>query len=318
MLSSSANLEAVASRAKLTLTPSATPQKAISSPKRTRRRLVLSQTIIIDVDQARRSNQAETVILHHDIIQNPQTAFHFEMNWVGTTARCIDELVKSWIRTIDKYGLRLVEAYVDPIASITDKNVFQSTFPIRLAIPPPSIPNLQKRLPEGTQASHYFEHTILRQFGYILDIEAGNRFSDQVDIFYSYRRASFKYSQFVHKSGLAFVQVIGGQEGFRWLTNRLAGASNSYTGYTAWGGGGSGAGPPVKQNSGTSMAPPGQGVLDSERTERVATSELIRRQLEGLRDFCADPERLQEFYEQTLAKLPAAVDESAIDETVMF
>jgi hypothetical protein len=46
----------------------------------------------IDVDPFKRSDQAERVILHHDVIHNPTTAFHFELNWLGTTARFIGGL----------------------------------------------------------------------------------------------------------------------------------------------------------------------------------------------------------------------------------
>jgi len=42
-----------------------------------------------------------------------------------------------------------------------------------------------------------------------------------VDVVYSYRRMGFKYSQWVHRSGVAFVQIVGGIKGFLFLTNRL-------------------------------------------------------------------------------------------------
>ncbi len=256
--------------------------------------------MIIDVDPGGKSKYAETAILHHDVIQNPGTAFHFELNWMGTAARFIDDIVQYWSKIIEKYGLRLVEAYVDPIVNIQDKNVFQSTFPVRLAAPPPDIPNLQSRLPEGIKAEHYFEHCILKHFGYILDIEAGSRYSNTVDACYTYRRSSFRYSQYVHKSGLAFVQVIGGTEGFRWLTNRLAGTSNNYSFHSWSTTSTSGAG---RASTNTSVAPP---AAPNERVEkeRVATSVLIQRQLKGLHEFCSNAERLQAFYYSVIIALP--------------
>jgi hypothetical protein len=65
-----------------------------------------------------RSDQAESVILHHDIIHNPATVFHFELQWIGTTAHCIEDQIRSWNRTIERYGLKLVEAYVTQIGDI--------------------------------------------------------------------------------------------------------------------------------------------------------------------------------------------------------
>ncbi|CUA70189.1 Vacuolar membrane-associated protein iml1 [Neurospora crassa OR74A] [Rhizoctonia solani] len=189
--------------------------RSMFAPRRPRRRLVLSQTMTIDVDPLRRSDQAERVILHHDVIHNPTTAFHFELNWLGTTARFIDDMITSWNHALKRYGLKIVEAYVDQITDINRTNVFQSCYPIPLALAPPTIPDLAKRVPEGTQVEQYFECAILKHFGYILDISAGTNYPDSVEVFYSYRRDPFTYSQFVHKSGLAFCQVVGGTEGFR-------------------------------------------------------------------------------------------------------
>lgn len=182
------------------------------------------------------------------------------------------------MRAIERWGLKLVEGYVDPIMDITGKNVFQSCFPIRLAIDPPFVPDLAKRLPEGSSIGCYFEYAILRHFGYILDIEAGDCYPPSVDIYYSYRRGSFKHSQFIHKSGIAFVQVVGGREGFRWLTNRLLASSNS-------GGGG--------KNS---------------RTPHE-TADAIRLELHS---FCSSTERLSAFYAEALNRLPPPIVDSSL------
>ncbi|KAI9069073.1 hypothetical protein FKP32DRAFT_1587180 [Trametes sanguinea] len=192
-----------------------------SSGKKPKKRLILSQSMIIDVDPKERSDQAESVVLHHDIIHNPATCFHFEFHWIGTTARCIEDLLQTWSRTIERYGLKLVETYVDQISDVREKNPFQSCFPIPLALPPPQVSDLQRRVPEGIQANNYFESALLRKWGFVLDIEAAGHYPSQVDVVYSYRRSPFKYSQWVHRSGVAFVQVLGGSQGFLFLINRL-------------------------------------------------------------------------------------------------
>lgn len=239
-----------------------------------RKKHSLSQTIIIHADYRKRSLQAENLILHHDVIQNPGTAFHFEFNWIGTAGRCIDDLLKYWSNTITPYGLKLVEGYVDPIIDITKKNIFQSCFPILLAAAPPSIPDIRERLPPGSSSAYYFEYAILRKFGYILDIEAEQSYSESVDVSYSYRRASFRQSQFVHRSGRAFVQVMGGIEGFRWVTNRLLAASTAFP-----------VGGPESRNEPTPH-------------EKAAVLRL------DLLAFCSDAERLQRFYEEVSTSLP--------------
>lgn len=241
-----------------------------------RKKHTLSQTVIIHADYRKRSTQAENLILHHDVIQNPGTAFHFEFNWIGTAGRCIEDLLKYWSNTIAPYGLRLVEGYVDPIVDITKKNIFQSCFPIPLAVAPPHIQDIRERLPPGSSSAWYFEYAILRKFGYILDIEAEQSYAETVDVTYSYRRASFRQSQFVHQSGRAFVQVMGGSEGFKWVTNRLLAASTAFP-----------VGGPEAKNEATPH-------------EKAAVLRL------DLLAFCSDLGRLERFYEEVIANLPPA------------
>jgi len=244
--------------------------------RKTNKRLILSQSMVIDVDPNKRSDQAESVILHHDIIHNPATCFHFELQWIGTTARCIDDLLRQWSRTIERYGLKLVEGYVAQICDIRDRNPFQSCFPLPLAAPPPIIPNLDQRVAEGVQTRHYFEYAILRKHGFVLDIEAAALYPDpeQVDVVYSYRRAPFKYSQWVHRSGVAFAQVLGGSDGFLFLTNRL-------------------------------MAP-GRIGTSTKFQRPAAVAEEIRIRMQK---FCSDKECLTRFYDEETAQLKNVPEE---------
>ncbi|EIN07073.1 hypothetical protein PUNSTDRAFT_114572 [Punctularia strigosozonata HHB-11173 SS5] len=238
-----------------------------------KKRLILSQSMVIDIDPNKKSDQAETVILHHDIMHNPATVFHFELHWIGTTPRLIEDQVRSWNRVIERYGLRLVEAYVTQIYDVRERNAFQSCFPVRLAVQAPVVPDLDKRVPEGTQTAHYFEYALLRQFGFILDIEAADLYPEHIDAIYSYRREPFKYSQFVHRSGVAFVQVVGGTQGFLFLTNRLMGPTRM----------------------GTSM----KGINQKEQRPAEAAEEIRIK----LAEFCSDREALLEFYDKELAQL---------------
>lgn len=212
--------------------------------------------------------------MHHDIIHNPATCFHFEFHWIGTTARCIEDLLQQWSRTIERYGLKLVEAYVDQISDVREKNPFQSCFPIPLATPPPEVSELERRVPEGFHAKHYFESALLRKWGFVLDIEAAGHYPNQVDVVYSYRRAPFKYSQWVHRTGVAFIQVLGGSQGFLFLTNRL-------------------------------MAPGRIGTaFKSQRP--AAAAEKIRIDLYR---FCSDKEALERFYDEEMAQMEHALEE---------
>jgi len=95
-------------------------------------------------------------------------------------------------------------------------------------------------------------------------------------VVYSYRRAPFRYSQFVHRSGVAFVQVMGGPNGFLFLTNRLVGPGRI----------------------GTTSA--------SKDREPAASAEEIRVRLN---EFCENSESLRGFYEQQVALLGTAPEE---------
>lgn len=212
-------------------------------------------------------------MLHHDIIHNPGTAFHFELQWIGTTARCIEDQLRLWNRTIERYGLKLVEAYVTQISDIRDRNPFQSCFPMPLALPPPIVHDLDKRIPEGKQSIQYFEYGLLKAFDFILDVDAADLYPEQVDVVYSYRRSPYKYSQFVHRSGVAFIQVLGGTQGFLYLVNRLMG--------------------PGRMGA----------ALKSKSFRPATTADDIRVQMTK---FCSDKERLQQFYDKLLAELPPA------------
>lgn len=107
--------------------------------------------------------------------------------------------------------------------------------------------------------------------GYVLDIEAGCAYPDNVDVVYSYRRQPFAYSQWVHRSGLAFVQVLGGADGFLYLTNRLIA--------------------PAKIGSAVKLQRPG------------VLAERLRLELQQL---CSSERALAQFYGEELAQLDTA------------
>jgi hypothetical protein len=166
-------------------------------------------------------------------------SFHLELNWLGVTAALFDELRAKCSAQAERYGLRFVEAPVEQIKDISLKCAYRAPLQIRLALAPPVIPDLHLRLAEqhGTgQTANVFEYVILTQkFGFVLDVEASSRYPETIEVEYGYRKNShYEYSQFCHRSGLALVQCIGGEEGFLWADNRLfiAAPSRGRTGDT--------------------------------------------------------------------------------------
>ena len=108
-------------------------------------------------------------------------------------------------------------------------NPFQSPIAIKLAVQPPTVDHekLSLRLPEL-----YFEIELVKHFGFLLDVEADDRFQSE-HILYSYPRPKYKYTQYIHRSGTAFVQIREPGNGFLWVNNRLLTSHLNYGPSTA-------------------------------------------------------------------------------------
>lgn len=266
---------------------------APASKSKRKSKITMSQTMILDLDLAHRSDRAEVAILHSDVIHNPANAFHFELNWMGVTAGLLDDIRQRWSGVAEKHGLRLVEAPVEQIKDVGEKCAYRACFPIKLALQPPAISDLDERLPEAIRTANFFEYAILRQrFGFVLDVEATNRYPDNIEVEYSYRQAAvFDYSQFVHRSGVALVQCIGGEEGFLWSDNRLFFSASS------------------RYRSEKYVN------IDGQNLTRQQQADMIRQELQA---FCADPKALEEFYESVLPPLflPEEIMEAKLERQI--
>lgn len=123
----------------------------------------------------------------------------------------------------ERCGLRLIEAPVEQAAELDANgeggdNPFQCPIVIQLAQQPPTIDRdkLAVQLPDL-----YFETELVKHFGFVLDVESDSQFRAE-HVLYSYPRMPFKYTQYVHRSGVAFVQVRSRDKGggFLWVNNR--------------------------------------------------------------------------------------------------
>lgn len=269
-------------------------------------------------------------------------SFHFELNWIGVTAGFIDDIRQRWNNVAKKHGLRLVEAPVEQIKDMHNRCAWRAPSPIKLALAPPAIKDLDERLPEKVRTANYFEYAILtKKFDFVLDVEATSRSPDYIEAEYSYRKAGvFDYSQFVHKSGLALVQCIGGEEGFLWSDNRLFfSASTRYHSEMS----GRGGTPmhaaasrlsTVNNNSTATLnhlyagrlsvntsfpttihtASP-SGYIPGQPLTKQQQADVIREKLEA---FCADPVALAQFYESVTPPLVApSKEELETDDPLM-
>lgn len=252
-----------------------------------KKKVKMSQSVVIDLDPHRKSDRAEVAILHADIIHNSRNAFHFELHWLGVTAGLLDDLRFKCSTLAERYGLRFVEAPVEQIKDVGAKCAFRAPLQIPLAHAPPIYPDLHLRLAETTgpgQCAQFFEYAILTQkFGFVLDVEATDRYPETIDADYAYRqKAKFEYSQFVHRSGLALVQCIGREEGFLWVDNRPF------------------------------ISAPTRGRSQSvESTQGITPMASKQEQARALREefmaFCADKQALNKFYQEVTPPLPIEI-----------
>ena len=66
----------------------------------------------------------------------------------------------------------------------------------------------------------WFERELLKKFNFVLDTEADALFQEN-PVTFSYSRSEFKHTQFVHRSGVAIIQIKPKGQGFLWTNNRL-------------------------------------------------------------------------------------------------
>ena len=66
----------------------------------------------------------------------------------------------------------------------------------------------------------WFEREFVKSFNFILDTES-DRFFLPDSRGFSYQRKEWPNTQYVHRSGVAFIQILPDQKGFLWVNNRL-------------------------------------------------------------------------------------------------
>lgn len=187
-----------------------TPSVHLASGKKPR--VFLSKVMRYDVDHRKKSYRPERINLHYDRLHNPDNCYHIRIDWMSVTAKLIEDAVKSWAATAAQHGLRLVEVPIAEACSITEKTPFRRPYRIKLAIPPPSQRPATYYDPNSFNAQtqpgkHFYQKALLRKFDFVLDVEAASNFPSNVDVSYSWGRPDFKYTQYIHRSGMLLVEI---------------------------------------------------------------------------------------------------------------
>lgn len=180
-------------------------------------KLNLSKVIKYDVDYRRRSICPEIINLHYDRLHNPDNCYHIRIDWLCVTTKLIKDAIESWTLITDPYGLKLVEVPITEICSINSVNPFRNPYRIKIQLPPPSqqpktCMNTDPFSPQAPSSpdstSRYgYQKAILKRFNFILDTEAATSFPSNVDVTYSWGKPNYKFSQYIHRSGIVLAQI---------------------------------------------------------------------------------------------------------------
>ena len=200
------------------------PVPSISHTIRRRPKIELTRKLRIDVDVQRKSGREEWAILHYDTVHNPSNCYHFSLHWLVCTSRLVEDLLQAWSRTAEKCGLRMIEAPVEQAQNdMVDDNPFSSPVEIELCLPPPKIDREELSYRSIQIPDLYFEHELIKHFGFTLDVESDDKFPIE-HITHSFKQPTYRYTQYVHRTGVAFLQLTG--RGFVWVHNRLISRSS--------------------------------------------------------------------------------------------
>ncbi|KAF2083584.1 hypothetical protein K490DRAFT_51305 [Saccharata proteae CBS 121410] len=207
-------------------------EKTPTKPGSPTKKASLSNVMRYDVDPRKRSYRPEIINLHYDRLHNPDNCYHIRIDWMNVTAKLIEDAVNTWATSVEKFGLKLVELPIAEATKIAEQHPFRRPYMIRLAAKPP-----------GTQPAQYFDSTsfgpqrhvdhftyhkaILRRLNFVLDMEAVSSFPNDVDVTYSWGRPDYRYTQFIHKTGIVLAQITEDGD-FLLLANRLCNSRGAY------------------------------------------------------------------------------------------
>ena len=182
---------------------SLTDSQKLRRPKK----FLTSRKVKYNCDPLGKSFRPELLDVHYDTVYNPEHCFHIRLQWLNTTTKFIDEAIIAWGRLCERYGLKLVETPWIELCTIPEVNPFHSFVSLRLALNP---------LTDAEFCSHpilqsnkfYFHLHLLKAADFLLDNRGTTFFSkENIEICYSWGKSTFKYAQFIHKTGAYIVEL---------------------------------------------------------------------------------------------------------------
>lgn len=189
---------------------------ADSTVGRKRKKFILSRAVKFDVDPLGKSFRPEFITVHYDRVHNPEHCYHIRLQWLNTTNKFIEDSIIAWSRLCEKHGLKLVETPWKELCILPRLSPFHSFVDVKLSLNPWTDPDLADD--EIFSTNKYFYHSyFLKKLGYYLDNRSTSFFlRENIDIGYSWGVPSFRYAQFIHKSGF-YIAELRDNGDFFWL-----------------------------------------------------------------------------------------------------
>ncbi|KAJ1927189.1 vacuolar membrane-associated protein iml1 [Tieghemiomyces parasiticus] len=195
--------------------------------------------VTINADAKNTSDRTELAQVEYDRVYVSGVAYHLSVAWLGCTAPLIEELIGSWARLAERWGHRLVKV---PARQLTDDHLVQiypflGTRMIRF-VNAPSVQEIVDLAGVGPDAApagtadwirllpkYFFEEAVLQALDFVLDHEPDSQFPANVKLHPASTasasgRAAYTHLQYIHRSGLAFVQIRGPGR-LLWVDNPL-------------------------------------------------------------------------------------------------
>ncbi|ODQ82908.1 hypothetical protein BABINDRAFT_5803 [Babjeviella inositovora NRRL Y-12698] len=190
-----------------TVSSTSSPASPAPAPAPT---VMLSSSLDYNVDPTGKSFKLEVVRVHYDRVHNPEHCFHLRLEWLNTTSKLIDDTVLGWSRLCERYGLRLVEIPWREVCTVPSVNPFHSYAELTLALDPWTDAALNDA--DGTRLlaeQQFFYHIyLLESSGFMLDNRSGVFFNkESIEVNYSWGKPTFKYAQYIHRSGVYFAEI---------------------------------------------------------------------------------------------------------------
>lgn len=184
----------------------------------------LSAVMQYDLDPRGKSYRPEVINLHYDRLHHPDNCYHIRIDWMNVTAKLIEDAIVTWATSAERYGLKLVEVPIAEASSITSRHPFRSPYIVELALQPPKTTphHMQHDLASSSSFHdpHVYHKALLRKLDFVLDLEAASSFPADVKVKYSWGKPDYRYTQYIHKSGVVLAQITE-HGNFLMLANRL-------------------------------------------------------------------------------------------------